>query len=150
MWFWCFAWLVGLLCACVVRRIRGLWRVCLPFVLLPFFFCLSFHLFTCFCPSPCLLCSGCLLLVLLSCLVCSCGLCVFFFPYGLHAKRKGAKVLPLASSLGVWVVVLDVFEHYRYLLRSVVTISSSFAYDSSNFFGLFYWVFYYLPVFVDS
>ena len=87
--------------ACGVRRFYGLMRVCscfhllcLPFVLLPFSFCLSFYLFaSAFCPSPCLLCSGCFLLVLLSCLVCSCGLCVFFFPFGCTDKKKGRAVL---------------------------------------------------------
>ena len=34
--------------ACGVRRVKGLLRVCLPFVLLPLSFCLPFHLFTCF------------------------------------------------------------------------------------------------------
>ena len=59
------------------------------FIPLSAFICLSFYLFTCFlsfCPSlvwlsfvsPCL--SSCFLV----------GLCVFFFPYGLYAKRKGA------------------------------------------------------------
>ena len=58
------------------------------------FICLSFYLFTCFlsfCPSlvwlpfvsPCL--SSCFLV----------GLCILFFPYGLYAKREGAKVCPL-------------------------------------------------------
>ena len=32
MWIGCFAWLVGLLYACVVRRIKGLRRVCLNFI----------------------------------------------------------------------------------------------------------------------
>ena len=87
----------GALYACGVRRIKGLLRVCLPFILLPFSFCLSFHLFTCFlsftlsallwlsfaCP---------LVLYFLSCFVCS-----FFFPYGLYAKRKGAIPCVLSS-----------------------------------------------------
>ena len=93
----CFAWLVWLLYACGVRRFKGLWRVCLPFILLPFSFCLSFYLFaSAFCPSPCLLCYGCLLLVLLSCLfLCPCGFCrCFLFPCGIYAKRKGAKGCP--------------------------------------------------------
>ena len=43
---WCFAWIVGLLCACGVRRFWGLLRVCLcfyPFVLCfyPFVLCFS-------------------------------------------------------------------------------------------------------------
>ena len=49
----------------------------------------------------------------LACLVCSCvvvGFCVFFFPFGLHAKRKGAKVLLLASSLRVLLFPLLLFR----------------------------------------
>ena len=58
----------------------------LVFHLLPFSFCLSFYLFaSAFCPSPCLLYFGCL--SLLSFLIC---VCVFFFPCGIYAKRKGA------------------------------------------------------------
>ena len=50
MLFLCFAWLVWLLCACGVRRIYDLWRVCLSFYLsLPPF---SSSL-TCFCPFAC-------------------------------------------------------------------------------------------------
>ena len=112
--FWAFR--VGL---CCLRALRGLCGFCVRewlgglkacgvfapvFHLLPISFCLSFYLFTCFlsftlsalfwlsfaCPF------------VLSCLFL--GLCVFFFPFGLHAKRKGAKVLLFASSLGVlWV-----------------------------------------------
>ena len=85
---WCFAWLVGLLYACKVRRFRGLKRVCLYFIRFS-------SSLTCFCPFACsfisslLLSSGCPL----SCFVCSCvlvGFCIFFFPCGLYTKRKGA------------------------------------------------------------
>ena len=31
--------------------------------------------------------------------LCACGLCCFLFPYGLYAKRKGAKVCPLRPRL---------------------------------------------------
>ena len=85
-----FAWLVWLLCACGVRRIKGLWRVCLYFIHL----CLPFVLFssslTCFCPFACpflsslLLSSGCPL-----CLLFLCGL-LFSFPY--RTKRKKERV----------------------------------------------------------
>ena len=76
------------LCACGVRRIYGLLRVCLHFIRFSLFVLvfvlLSLSLCACFA-----------LLVLLSCLVCSCGLCCcFFFPFGLYAKRKGAKGCP--------------------------------------------------------
>ena len=88
---WCFAWLVWLLCACGVRRLYDLRRVCLPFVRFSFFcpcVCSPFMLFAyllglCLCYS---------LLVLFACFVCPCGLvclCCFFFPFGLYAK-KGA------------------------------------------------------------
>ena len=73
-------------------------------------FCLSFLLLSsctlvllsCFRPALLLGFLPCLLFVLFSWL---CGFCCFFFPYGLYAKRKGAKVLPLVSSLCVlWVL----------------------------------------------
>ena len=73
-----------LLCACGVRRIKDLLRVCL-----------RFSLFLCVCPAFVLLSFVGLVAFRcpLSCFVCSCvlvGFCVFFFPYGLYAKRKGA------------------------------------------------------------
>ena len=68
------------------------------FHLLPISFCLSFYLFApAFCPVFLLfvlLCSGCF--SLFSLLIC---VCCFLFPFGLRAKREGAKVLLLASSL---------------------------------------------------
>ena len=105
-----FVWVcVGL---CGLRALRGLWGFCVRerlgglkacgvfaslFVLLPISFCLSFYLFApAFCPVfllLVLLCSGCF--SLLSFLIC---VCVFFFPCGLHAKRKGAKVFPCVLS----------------------------------------------------
>ena len=123
VWVWGFAWLVWLLCACGVRRFRGLKRVCLYFVL----FCpllssilssiLSSFLSFCFCVclSFCPLCScfylfSCLpsLLVLLSsacplvCLVCSCVIVGFVFSFSLsdytqkeRARRVGASSLVL-------------------------------------------------------
>lgn len=108
---WCFAWLVWLLCAWVVRRFKGLWRVCLCFFLLSSAFlllCLS---------SGALLCYP--LLVLFACLVCSCvlvGFCVLFFPYGLYAKKKGRKGLSLASSLVLLWVFRFLYSYWRILL----------------------------------
>ena len=87
---------------------------------------------------------------LLPCLASALGLCVFFFPYGLYAKRKGAKVLLLASSLLGLSVVLDVLKHYRYFLRFIVPVSYPFAGDSGNLFGMVRWVVYYLPVVVNG
>ena len=136
----------GALYACGVRRIYGLWRVCLPFVLLPFFFCSCVCLLLCwlsFFALVVFLCS-----LALSLWLFGCG-CCFLFPFGIYAKRKGAKVLPLVSSLRVWVVVLDVFEHYRYFLRFIVPVSITVAGDSCHIFRLFRWVVYYLPVFVN-
>ena len=85
----------GALYAWIVRRIYGLLRVCLPFCLLCS--CFSSSLPFVF---PCLS-SGCPVLVILPILsICfvfvGLWVCcwVFFFPCGLYAKRKGAKVLP--------------------------------------------------------
>ena len=109
VWVEVFAWIVWLLCACGVRRLKGLWRVCLYFVLFcplscPLFcplscpFALVFaFLFVLFAPAfisfPAFLACP-LVLCLSSCLpclfLCHCGVCVFFFPFGLCAKRKGA------------------------------------------------------------
>ena len=78
-----------LLCACGVRRIKDLLRVCPSFYL----FCFLAPAFISFpaffaCPLFCL-----------SSLACSCVLCgfccCFFFPYGIYATRKGAKFCPL-------------------------------------------------------
>ena len=84
MWVWGFALIVGFLCACGVRRLRGLWRVCLYFVL----FCpLSCPFAPAFIACPIVLClSSCLPCLFL----CHCGVCVFLFPLGLSAKREGA------------------------------------------------------------
>ena len=112
----CFAWLAWLLCACGVRRIKGLWRV-LPFV---FFFSplvLSF--------SPFVLLSPALLLGFLPCLL-SCSLscflgfvawllgCCFFFPYGRPDKKKGRAVLvrPLLSCCGLLYLVASLYSSY--------------------------------------
>ena len=87
----CFSWLVWLLCACGVRRLYDLRRVCLYFSLL----CLSF------CPFV-------LLFVYLSALVVLCSLCVLVALYGcvvvsfslsVYTQKKGRAVLvrPLLS-----------------------------------------------------
>ena len=81
----CFAWLVWLLCACGVRRLYDLRRICPYFILFVLFLVLSFVLL--------LLLS---LLVLLSYLFV--GYC-FLFPFGCIRKKKGRKGLSLASSL---------------------------------------------------
>ena len=109
VWVEVFALIVWLLCACGVRRLKGLWRVCLYFVLFcplscPLFcplscpFALVFaFLFVLFAPAfisfPAFLACP-LVLCLSTCLpclfLCHCGVCVFLFPFGLYAKRKGA------------------------------------------------------------
>ena len=64
----------------------------LSFCLSPFAF--RFISLPAFCPSPCLLCSGCLLLVLLSCLVCSCVLVAFVvvsFSLSDYAQKERAQ-----------------------------------------------------------
>ena len=81
---WWFAWLVGLLCACGVRRIKGLQRVCLSFS----FFASAFHLL---CPFLCPLCSGYLLLVLLHCLCGSLGVVVVSFSLSVYAQKERAQ-----------------------------------------------------------
>ena len=80
--------------ACGVRRIKGLLRVCLPFILLPFSFCLSFHLFTCFLSFA----LSALFWLSFACpLVLSClflwSLLLFPFPFRTMRKKKGRAVL---------------------------------------------------------
>ena len=104
--FWAFR--VGLCGLCALRGLCGFCtRVELGglkacgvfaslFVLLPFFFCSCVCLLLCwlsFFALVVFLCS-----LALSLWLFGCG-CCFLFPFGLHAKRKGAKVLPLVSSL---------------------------------------------------
>ena len=112
---WCFAWLVGLLYACGVRRIKGLLRVCLRFS-----YSLSFYLCVCsafisvpiFWALPLLL-SACPL-----CLLClslwPCGLCCcFFFPFGYMRKKKGRNSLrPLLSCCGLYYLVAALYSSY--------------------------------------
>ena len=95
---WCFAWLVWLLCACGVRRIRDLLRVCLCFY--PFILC--------FYPFAFRFLSLSLLFVLFALVVFLCPLALsllFLFPLRMYTdKKKGRKGLSLASSLRVlWV-----------------------------------------------
>ena len=94
---------MGLLCACGVRRIKDLLRVCLYFSssLRSFSSSLSVCLpFVLPCSS-----SGCLLLVLLPCLSFPALALCFLFPLRMYTdKKKGRKGLSLASSLrGLWV-----------------------------------------------
>lgn len=95
---WRFAWLVWSLCACGVRRIKDLLRVCLYFSSsLPSFmlFALPFVLSVPVVLLPCL-CSLCGLFLGFFCLG-----CCFLFPFGLCAKRKGAKCFPCVLSCPV-------------------------------------------------
>ena len=99
---WGFLWLVGLLCACGVRRIKGLRRICLYFSLFFFFYpVLISLLLVCF--SLPLLFSACPL----SCLICSCVLVAFVvvsFSLSDYAQKERAQSVCLASSLRVlWV-----------------------------------------------
>ena len=94
---------VGLYC---LRALRGLWGFCVRERLGGFGACgvFAFLFVLCFISLPAFL------LCLSSCLpclfLCLCGLCCgFFFPIGLHAKRKGAKVCPLRPRLSLWVVL---------------------------------------------
>ena len=135
VWVEGFALIVGLLCACIVRRFWGLWRVC------PYFFLFSSS-------SPIFLGFAFVVLGLSSCLFCLflCA-CCFLFPFGICAKRKGAKCF--ASSLVLLWVCLDVIKHYRYFLRFIVTVSIPFTNDSCDRFRRFRWVVYNLPVVVN-
>ena len=81
----------------MVRRIKGLWRVCLSFC--PFAFLL---LLLCLPPFMLvvLLCSGCLLLVLLHCLCGSLGVVVVSFSLSDYTQKERARRVG-ASSLRV-------------------------------------------------
>lgn len=80
----------------MVRRLKGLWRVCLPFVrfsssslpaFCPFVLCFSsLHIFWGF--AFIVLCLSCCLPCLFLCP------CVFFFPYGLYAKERAQRFVP--------------------------------------------------------
>ena len=90
----CLRALLGLCGFCARVELGGFMACCVFAFLLSVFLSLSLFLSSCPCLSVldvfCL--SSCLDFPLLLCL------CVFFFPIGLHAKRKGAKVLPLSVS----------------------------------------------------
>ena len=103
----CFAWLVGLLCACMVRRFYGLWRVCLVFFFFALLLCSLPGLLSLY---PCV----CLLLMLF---VFSCSLVLFvsFSLTEVQTKRKGAKVLLLASSLVL--LCVPAMRYIRYPFR---------------------------------
>ena len=115
----CFAWLVGLLCACGVRRLKGLRRICLSFYpfhscfysSLPFFLALSLLLSAC----P----------LVLSLMLC---LCVFFFPFGLYAKRKGAPCWCVLSSCVA--CVQSLVQLSKNSLAVYLAFSSSFGWYS--------------------
>ena len=86
IWVWCFALIVWLLCACGVRRLYDLWRVCLYFVL----FCPLLSSFLSSILSSIL--SFCSCVCLSFCPLCSCFLCLSSCPL-------------LVLSLSLWVVV---------------------------------------------
>ena len=98
VWVEVFAWLVGLLCACGVRRFWGLSRVCLYFSL----FSSSSPIFWGFAFVVIGLSSFFALPLFMACSWFSFRWgCCFLFPYGCMRKKKGRKVLFFASSLGV-------------------------------------------------
>ena len=147
MLFWCFAWLVWLLCACGVRRFKGLWRVCLRFSCfsssLPSFSSLYLlfvlHL-VCFVLVVFLL-SSCIVFVALW--VC----CGFSFSLSDYTQKERARRVGASSLVLLW-ACLDVLKHYRYLLRFVVPMSFPFTENSCNLFGMLRCVFSFLPVFI--
>ena len=109
---WWFLWLVGLLCACGVRRIKGFRRVCLSFS--SFVQLLSFWLFF---SRFVLLCSGCFSLSSLF------ALWVFVFSFSLadYTQKKGRKVFcSLRPLLSCCVLV------YKSLNITVISCGSSF------------------------
>ena len=108
---WWFEWLVGLLCACGVRRFYGLLRVCLRFYSsLPFVFSL--------CPCVCSpfmlfayllgLCLCCLRLVLLPALFVLVSLWVFVFSFSLtdYMQKERAQSVFASSLVLLWVVFI--------------------------------------------
>ena len=128
VWVEVFALIVGFLCACGVRRFRGLWRVCLYFVLfcplLSSFLsslmsfcscvCLSFcplcscfYLFSCF-PRLVLLAAWLLILVLSSLSLWVVGF--LSLSDGFRYKKKGRVLRPFLWSC---VVVLECFRNYE-------------------------------------
>ena len=92
---WCFAWVVWLLCACIVRRIKGLLRV-LPFV---FALCLCFcSSLSCFFACPLVLCLS-FLSLFVGCSWVSFWVVVSFSLTDDQTKREGAKCCPLRPRL---------------------------------------------------
>ena len=88
---YCFGALRGLWGFCVREWLGGLKACCvfaflLSFCLYPFAF--RFISLPAFCPSPCLLCSGCLLLVLLHCLCGSLGVVVVSFSLAVYTQKR--------------------------------------------------------------
>ena len=95
--------LCGFLCACIVRRIKGLQRICLSFVLFcplscPFAPVFAFFYARCLSLSSCFVFVGSLGVVVVS----------FSLADGFRHKKKGRKVLFLASSLVLlWVALFE-------------------------------------------
>ena len=95
VWVWCFAWIVWLLCACGVRRLYDLRRVCLYF----FLFSSSSHIFWGFAFVVLGLSSWLLGFCSWSCPLSLCGL-LFLFPLRMYAQKERAQSV-FASSHGV-------------------------------------------------
>ena len=109
VWVWGFSWLVWLLCACGVRRLYDLMRVCL-FFLSSLLLLLSLFLLSSACPLGCLASA---LGLVLSLFV---GCCCFFFPYGCMRKKKGRKVFlrPLLSCCVLLYLVAALYSSYSF------------------------------------
>ena len=121
---WCFLWLVWLLCACGVRRLYDLWRVCLRFSFSLSVF-LSFVL--CFISLPCLL--SCFALVvfclssfLLCLFLCACGSLCFLFPLRIYRQKERAQSV-FASSLFVGYL----YSNILYIFHSFTSVAFSSA-----------------------
>ena len=116
VWVGVFAWIVGLLCAWIVRRFYGLWRVCLYLSLyLPLFY--PFFIFFAYLLGLCLYCSRLVLLPALFVLVSLWVFC-FLFPFRYMRKKRGRNSLrPLLLCCGLV---------YKSLNITVICCGSSF------------------------
>ena len=92
------------LCGFCAREVFGGLEACGVFAFLFVLFAPAFISFPAFLACPLVLClSSCLPCLFL----CHCGVCVFFFPFGLCAKRKGAPCWCVLSCPVGWVFVLS-------------------------------------------
>ena len=117
----CFAWIVGLLCAWIVRRLKGLWRICPYF----FLFSSSSPIFCGFAFVVLGLFSWLLGFCSWSCLFSLCGLLLFLFPLRMCAQKERAQsVVPCVLSC----LVVGLLWVY-YMLSAFLSVVS-FAFEN--------------------